>query len=293
MKVRTLLAALVAPLALAACSDSTGSGGAETVALRFGVSSGARAAKLPGEAQAQAAAGLSVDGTNGVLNISEIRVVVSRLQLRGTTTAATCTGTHTDRLASNGADDGADHEAGEHQEGCGEFNVAPQFVNLPLDGSQLTVATGTVPAGTYSSLRFKVKNLDDRDDEAGDDDTAGDRQAIATLFNSIRAQFPDWPQRASMLVVGTFTPKTNGTLGTPRPFRVFARAEVKLQLAINPPLTVTDGSTGGTVSVLLDPAAFFRTGTTVIDLSSVAGVPEFKVEAERAFHSEGHHGRDG
>lgn len=292
MKVRTLLAALAAPLALAACSDSTGSGGADTVALRFGVSSGARAARLPGEAAAQAAAGLSVDGTNGVLNISEIRVVVSRLQLRGTTTAATCTGTHTNILTSNGADDGAEHEAGEH-EGCGEFNVGPQFVNLPLDGSQLTVATGTVPAGTYSSLRFKVKNLDDRDDEAGDDDDAADHAAIATLFNSIRAQFPDWPQRASMLVVGTFTPRTNGTLGTPRPFRVFARAEVKLQLPITPPLTVADGSTGGTVSVLLDPAAFFRTGTTVIDLSSVTGVPEFKVEAERAFHSEGHHGRDG
>jgi hypothetical protein len=91
-----------------------------------------------------------------------------------------------------------------------------------------------------------------------------------------------------MLVTGTFTP----TGGAPRTFRAFARAEVRLTLPINPPLTVGEGSTSSAVTVVLDPASFFKTGTNVIDLSQFNSgrLGEFKVEAERGFRGEGKSG---
>lgn len=288
MKSRSLLAysLVIAPLALAACGgDGTGATAPGQVQIRMGVSTGgvsaSRAADGPHFATTT---GLTVTGTNGTLNITDIKLVVSRFELRGadgsSCGATTATGVHTDR--SGGSDDGANHEAGE----C-EFQAGPQFLTLPLDGSQLGVTTGTVPPGTFTAVRFRVKNLDLRDDDDHEDDDAASQAAVATLFNSIRQQVPDWPANASMLVTGTFTP----TGGTAKDFRVFARAEVKLTLPLNPPLTVAEGNTGAQVSVLLDPASFFRTGTTVMDLTQFNGrVAELEAEAEHGFESEGHHG---
>jgi len=285
MKARTLLALplMLAPLALAGCSDSTGSAAPGQVQIRFGVvPQGARASLAAAGPRFAAGTPLVVTGSNGTLTITDIRLVVSRFQLRGadgSSCGATAAGVHTDRQ-SGGSDDGPNHEAGE----C-EFQAGPQFVTLPLDGSQLTVTTGAVPAGTFTSVRFRVKNLDfDDDDDHDDDDNAAAQQA---LLAQIRQQVADWPAKASMLVTGTFTP----TGGTPRDFRAFLRAEVKLTLPINPPLTVAEGTNTAQVAVLLDPASFFRTGTTVVDLSQFNGrVGEFENEMEHGFESEGHHG---
>jgi len=265
------LSLLAAPLAFAACGgDSTGTQARGQVAVRIGVSS---TPALRAEGGMAALGGpLTVTGTNGTLSITGIQVVVARFQLRGANDAP-C-----DSQGTGVSDDEC------------EFQAGPFFVDVPLDGSQLNVTTGAIPAGTYTSVRFRVKNLDiDDDDDSADDDDATPAQ-VSALFNQIRAQVPDWPQKASMLVTGTFTP----TGGAPRTFRAFARAEVKLSLPIAPPLVVAEGSSSSAVAVVLDPAAFFKTGTTVVDLSQFNGrLAEFKVEAERGFHGEGHHGDDG
>jgi hypothetical protein len=262
------LSLLAAPLALAACSgDSTGTAAQGQVAVRMGVARTGAAARA--DAGLAAVGGpLTVTGSNGTLSITGIQVVVAKFQLRGADDTG-CDGIR------------ADDEC--------EFQAGPFFVDVPLDGSQLNVTTGAVPPGTYSSLRFRVKNLDIDDDDDGSDDDDATPAQVTALFNQIRAQVADWPQKASMLVTGTFTP----TGGAPRTFRAFLRAEVKLTLPINPPLTVGEGSTSSAVAVVLDPASFFKTGTTVVDLSQFNGrLGEFKVEAERAFHGEGHHGND-
>lgn len=267
------LSLLAAPLAFAACGgDSTGTQARATVTVRMGVSS---PAALRAQGGTAAVGGpLTVTGTNGTLSITGIQVVVAKFQLRG------ANDTPCDRQGTGVSDDEC------------EFQAGPFFVDVPLDGSQLNVATGALPAATYTSVRFRVKNLDvdDDDDDASDDDDATPAQ-VSALFTQIRAQFPDWPQKASMLVTGTFTP----TGGAPRDFRAFARAEVRLTLPINPPLTVGEGSSSSAVAVVLDPAAFFKTGATVIDLSQFSSgkLGEFKVEAERGFHGEGHGGDDG
>jgi hypothetical protein len=272
MKLRTLLtAALAAPLALAACSDSTGTSVPGQVQLRFGVASGALALKAPDGPRAAAGDPLAITGANGSLSITSIRVVLDKFQLRGVHDQP-CTGT-----AGSSDDNGATDDAGE----C-EFEAGPLFLDLPLDGSQLTVATGALPSGTYDHVRFRVKNLDAHDDDANDD---GDDAAEAAVFGQVRAQFPDWPARASMRVTGTFTP----TGGAPRQFAAYLNAEVRLELPISPPLVVAEGSSTGQVSVLLDPSALFRVGANVLDLSQVSGVLQVDFR-NGAFHGEGHHG---
>jgi len=261
------LSLLCAPLVMAACgSDSTGTQARGTVAVRMGVSS---PSALRAGGTAALGGPLAVAGTNGTLSITGIQMVVAKFQLRGANDVA-C-----DRNGTGVSDDEC------------EFQAGPFFVDVPLNGSRLDVTTGATPAGTYTSVRFRVKNLDiDDDDDHADDDDATPAQ-VQALFGQIRAQIPDWPQKASMLVTGTFTP----TGGAPRSFRAFLRAEVRVTLPINPPLTVAEGSSGNAVSVVLDPAAFFKTGTTVIDLSQFNGrLGEFKVETERGFHGEGHGG---
>jgi len=275
MKLKTLVtAALVAaPLALAACSDSTGTSAPGQVQLRFGVaSSGALALKAPEGPLAAAGGPLAITGANGSLSITSIRVVLARFQLRGVHDQP-CTGT---------ASSSDDHGAGSDDAGECEFEAGPLFLDLPLDGSQLTVATGALPTGTYDHVRFRVKNLDSHDDDASE---AGDDAAEASVFQQVRAQFPDWPSKASMRVTGTFTP----TGGAPRQFAAYLNAEVRLELPISPPLVVTEGSSTGQVSVLLDPSAIFRTGANVLDLSQVNGVLQVDFR-NGAFHGEGHHG---
>lgn len=280
MKLRTLVtsALALAPLALAACSDSTGTQAPGQVQLRFGVAPGASALRAADGLSNAAGGPLVVTGTNGTLSITGIHVVVSRFRLRGLDDQP-CTGPATQ----SGDDNPSGDDAGE----C-EFDAGPLFVDLPLDGSQLTVATGPVTPGTYDRVRFRVKNLDlnDDDDDHADDD-ATERAAVTALFQQIRAQFADWPQRASMRVDGSFTP----TGGTARPFSAYLRAEVRVDLGISPPLVVTEGSGTSQVSILLDPAAFFRNGGAVVDLSQLSGVTDFEFRAG-GFRGEGHHGGD-
>jgi hypothetical protein len=169
---------------------------------------------------------------------------------------------------------GSSDDVGDDSGEC-EFDAGPLFLDLPLDGSQLTVATGAVPPGTYDHVRFRVKDLDtDGDDDADDDN---DDAAEAALFQQVRAQFADWPEEASMRVTGTFTP----TGGAARPFTAYLDAEVRLLLPITPPLAVTEGSAAGQVTVLVDPAVIFRTGSQVIDLSQFSGRLEFRDGAFR------------
>ena len=274
MKLRTLVTAALAaaPLALAACSDSTGSDAPGQVRLRFGVAAGASALKAPGAPLAAAGGPLALTGSNGSLSITGIRVVLDKFQLRGV---------H-DQPCAGGA--GSTDDAGDDDSGECEFDAPPLFLDLPLDGSQLTAATGTVPPGTYDHVRFRVKNLETSDDDDGADDD--DDAAEAALFQQVRAQFPDWPAKASMRVTGTFTP----TGGAARPFTAYLDAEVRLVLPISPPLAVTEGSSTGEVSVLLDPSVIFRTGAQVLDLSQLngrLGELEFR---EGVFRGESRHG---
>lgn len=70
-------------------------------------------------------------------------------------------------------------------------------------------------------------------------------------YQSVRARVtaavPDWPDDASVMVVGTFTPAGS----EPVDFRVFIEAEIEIEMHLSPPLVVDSGD--GTV-VTVDSA---------------------------------------
>lgn len=272
---------LVAAAALAACSDSpTGGGNDARVQLRFGVAGG-QAQRSAALFQTSGTDRLVLTGANGTLAIDDIRMVVAEFELDGDDDVNRC-GASPTVLASHGADDhGADdHGSGgngrdDDGEDCEDFNAGPLFVDLPLTGSSVAVGSGDVPAGVYDEVEFQVEDLDD------DEENPAEAQRIAQLRQQIVAQIPDWPRDASMLVVGSFTP----TGGAARPFRVFIEAEIEIELALSPPLTVGEGQTGS-LDVTLDPAAIFRSGANVLDLSSAGS--RLELEMRNGFHGRGH-----
>jgi hypothetical protein len=222
-------------LAVAACDSATSAGAGGDVRLRMGARTavGAAAPESP----------LVLPGDNGELTITDLRVIVAEFELKGDDDLNPC-----DRTGAG--------------EDCEDFDAGPLFVDLPLHSSA-TVSTGTVPPGTYRELEFEVEDLDD------DEEDPAEAARIQALLQQVRAQFPDWPRDASMLVVGSFRPREGAGLGAPRPFRVYIEAEMETEVVFSPPLVV--GSAPLEVTVTLDPALVFRTGTQVVDLARFDG----------------------
>jgi hypothetical protein len=168
---------------------------------------------------------------------------------------------------------------GMERDDCHEFEAPPFFLELPLEDGSVSVATDEVPPGVYDEFKFEIEDLDDEDE----DDGAG----ASELLSQIRAIHPDWPEDASLLVVGTFTPRE----GDPRSFRVYVDAEIEIERDLNPPLMVEDDGTPGTDAIVVEinPRAWFqRPDGTVWDLSEfdygeTGKLLEFEAEMEHGF----------
>jgi hypothetical protein len=264
-----LLAACGLALAtLAACSDSpTGGGRDARVQVRFGVAGAAASQAL---LQTSGTEQLVITGANGTLAISDIRLVVAEFELDGDDDVNRCGASTSSASFSRGDDDDGSDDRGrggddDGSDDCDDFNAGPMFVDLPLTGGPVAVASGDIPAGVYRRVEFEAEDLDD------DEQNPAEAARIAALRTQILAQFPDWPRKASMLVVGTFTP----TGGQPVAFRRFIEAEIEIRLALNPPLTVGAGG-AGSLDVTLDPTSIFRSGANVLNLTQPVGEIEIR-----------------
>ena len=244
----TVLSGALAILA-AACGDSTGPDADEEVAVRFALSSNVAATGTQP---------LIVTGTNGTLRIEQVWMIVDELEL-------------------NGSDDSCPSADDDE---C-EFETGPFLLKLPLSGTAVTLASDELPAGTYSELEFEVEDVEFDDD--GDD--ADERASLAALWTRIRSEAADWPQGASLLIAGTFTP----TGGTPQQFRTFFDAEIELEVDLVPPLVKT-ADNGASVTVQLDPALWLRRADgTVLNLAAwnyatTGRLLEFELEIEQGFN---------
>lgn len=183
---------------------------------------------------------LVVDGSNGSLQIDDIRFIVEEFKFE---------------LEDDGCaeDDSTNEEAD-----CEEFEAEPFFVDLPLNEDTLSLANDKIGTGLYEEMEFEVNDLDFENEEEGDDE---EHQALA---DSIRSEFPEWPDEASMIITGTFTPND----GDPQPFKVFAKAEIEIEREFNPPLEVTENNMQQVVSVNINPAGWLQQEDgSVIELS--------------------------
>jgi hypothetical protein len=251
--------ALTAALVVLGCGDDTlgtGIDGGANVAIRLQTA----AASFPRVSLAGGGAALAIAGTNGTLRIDDLRLVVAEFELK------------------RQEDDDCDALTGSDHDACEEFDAGPFFVDVPLEGGSTIVVSTVVPADTYRRIDFEVEDLED------DGENAAEIARIEAALAEIRAEFPEWPRKASMLAVGEFEP-ADGSGG--RPFRVFFEAEIEVERSLEPPMVVGGDDSQRTVSVQLDPALWFtRADGSVLDLSAFDGsLIEFEVEIERGFTS--------
>jgi hypothetical protein len=275
---RGLVAGMLALVAMAACGDSTGVGVGESLTLNFRVNGASGPAAAPARVGPVAVAGppMVITGSNGTLTLSEIRLVIDKVELELADASCGASGS----TGGSGDDSGQDSADDDSHEHCGEFEAGPRFLDLPLDGEPVEAVTATIPAGTYSELKFKIEDLED------DEEDAAEAAAIAEVRATILAQFPDWPRKASGLVVGTFQPID----GDPVDFRVYLEAEVEIEMDLVPNLVVDDtGVSSRDLTVDVSPSAWFTNpdGTVVElqlhDYDATGELLELEVEMEHGF----------
>ena len=245
-------------LAAIACDGSTGPAGGGKVAIKFGAGS---SSAVRGNLMASSAPGISSDltvtGTNGTIDIQDIRFIVEEIKLKSTEGTGGCAeNENEDRSDDNvlvRADDRQGGNGAENENDDCEFEGGPFIVDLPLDGNT-TIATENVPPGTYDHVSFKVDDL-----EGGNDDEADDSANAPNLLNQIRTVYPNFPSRASMVVKGT----QNGT-----PFTVYFRSKMRINQVLDPPLTVPGTQV---LTVKLDPSMWFKNGNQVLNLAALNG----------------------
>lgn len=257
MRSKLALAALV-PFALSACESPAGSAAGGNVALRFPTTSLASAGGAAFSVSAAGTDRLVVSGTNGTLAITDVRFILNEFKLERAEGA--CEGLKDDE-----------------EDACEKFEAPPAFIDLPLGLGATVVASQEVPAGTYTELKFEAEDID-LDEE--DDDREG--AAIRALAQTVRAAFPAWPEDASMVVVGTFTP----TGGQPVAFTTFFEAEIKVEKEFNPALVIDD--TNRAVTVEVNPGAWFLSAGQVVDLAAfdfarTGKVVELEAKMENGF----------
>jgi hypothetical protein len=233
---------------LSACSDSTGPGEDGQVAVRFEVARTSGSASVsPSDvlagAASSAAQSVRLEGRNGSLTLERIVLIVDELELEGRGEAC-----------GRGDDDDDD----DHGSAC-EFEARGFLLDLPLDGSGITVASELIPNGIYDELEFKIEDVEFDDDD--------DRRVIGMLEAEVRSLFPNWPSRASAMIQGFFEPAGGGAA---RAFTVFLDAELTVEMDLNPPLEITDDGASRVIVVEVHPELWFRRfDGSVMDLSGL------------------------
>ena len=266
--IRSLVSTSILAVLLVGCGgDGTGPESGTQVTLGF--TAGSSAAQTSG---AQAAASMSfagpgelvVPGNNGILTISDVWMIVAEFELEKVSGSCTVEGSE-----------------------CHDFEAPPSFLHLPLDGDFVPVATSDIPVGSYDELEFEVEDLLDDND----DDDAAQIQAVRDQISM--AGITNWPDEASMLIVGSFQP-TDGLLGNPiglpRDVRVYFDAEVEIERDLDPILVIpTSGDDPVTLTVDVQPDLWFKLPSgDVLDMSQFNWDPrmellEFEFELEDGF----------
>lgn len=254
---RWIYTVMALPFALAACGSDDPTGPEGTVPVRVAFSTGGAALSSTSGASfsLNGMDQLTLTGENGTLVITDIRLIVAEFELE--------------------RDEAACVE-GIEDDDCEEFEAPPSLLDLPLEGGSVVVATANVPEGTYTEFEFEVEDLD-----LDDDDEVITRQRIEQIRAELLGLFPAFPDDASMVVTGTFTP----TAGVPQSFTVFFDADIEVEMDLVPPLVIdATGAASRTITINLDPTLWFQANGQVLDLSAFNGQTlEFEAEIEDGF----------
>jgi len=261
---------------LAACDGSTTTPGAVVQAdVAFRATSGAAADAVSGSSAAPARV-ITVEGSNGTLELEELHVIVAEFELErmGADDCDDDSSSHDsdDDSMDDDSSGASDSDDSSDDDDCEEFEAPPAFVNVPLDDGEVVEVSAPVAPDTYEEIEFEIEDLDD-DDEDG--------ESASEILSEIRSAFPDWPDDASILVTGTYT--ADGE--EPVSFRVYFEAEVEIELELDPPVTIADDG-DPTFTVELNPGSWFTDGSgqvrnlAELDYDETGTVHELEVEVE-------------
>lgn len=252
-------------ISLSGCNSVSNGGNPSTsdVTLQFAsLGSSSSKAKVSGNRLQQSGDTLVIEGSNGKLEIHDLRFIVEDFELER-------------------ADGECEDTEGSEEEDCQEFESKPFFVDLPLQGDTLNLNTTPIEPGLYEELEFEIDDLDLNEEEGEEQD------AKQQLANQVRGEFPDWPDEVSMVIIGNFISSQGDTTA----FKTFAEAELEIEMEFSPPLEVGDQSVNKLLRVNIAPRSWFlRNDGTVMDLSAYdyeksGQILEFEVEIENGFES--------
>lgn len=239
-------------LGLAACGGGD-DGKANEVRLSVSVPTSAAGALSAGISAVPGADGLTLsDGTN-TLVITSAEVVVAEIEFERTEATQGCSSSD----GGSGSDDSNDE--------CEKFTLKPFLLALPLDGGVAHQITATVAPGEYDEIEIEIDDLDDED----------------PLHAELLARHPELDE-VSARVVGTF----NGA-----PFVFEAKVDFEQELELATPLVVGANSTGVDVTLSIDLAAWFTSGSSLIDPASAEDLIESNMD--RSFECFEDDDRDG
>lgn len=250
MKRILCLILLATSLAITACSDRTGPDPdtqifQATVGIKFGKGSATVASRSAGSTLATVTSSAAqepvISGTNGTLDITDIRMIVEDFVLRPVEVS----------------DCDVEPEPSE----CKNFETRYHLIDVPLIGAAITVVQENIPAGLYDQLEFDVDDIEVEEDEVSD------LVLVGVLARGIFIEFPDWPEKASMVVVGSFTPTGESDA---QDFRAYFEAEIEVELDLIPSLEVTGEGLIRNLIIEVSPERWFlQADGTVLDLASL------------------------
>ena len=263
--IRSLVSTIILAVFFLGCGgDGIGpeSGTRVTIAFTAGSSAAQTSGAQAAPSMVSVGPGLAIPGDNGLLTLTEVWMIVAEFELE---------------KASGSCMLGP----GEH---CHDFEAPPSFLELPLTGDIVEVVIDSeIPVGSYDELEFEVEDLDldDEDDDEDDDFVA----EFGALHTKILDRFSDWPDEASMLVVGTFQPDG----GDITHFRVYLDAEIEIEIEFDEVLVIDTDTPPMSFTVDVHPELWFDLGNDVLDLSmfdwdETMELLEFEFEFENDHH---------
>ena len=229
----TNLLPVVGGLALAACgSDSTGPSAEAGRRVTLSVATAGTASVPTGTS-----VGVITVGTGGELVITRAQLVLREIELESSTMGCTSdssssSGSFSRVDWSRGSDDDSSGSSSRSGDDCGEIELGPVLVDLPLDGGATAVTQVSIPAGTYHEIEFKLREPDDDAEDM-----------------PFRAAHPEFIG-LSVKVQGTY----NG-----QPFTWTSRMRSDLEREFHPPVVI--GADAANVTLEVDVARWFRDGS--------------------------------
>lgn len=251
--------AALAVVTLAACSDNT--------AGRLSLALTSRPANSPAASSAVQSFGIpsvSTAGDSSVIVMGNDSIVVRSIEL-------------VLREIELKRVEVVDCDAVPNNDDCGEFEVGPVLVSVPLGAVATETVVGIVaPAGLYNRLKFEIHKPESSNDAA------------------FIAAHPDF-NGVSIRVTGTYS-----QAGTRSDFVYTSDLGAEQEVFIDPPLTVSDG-VATNVTLRVDIGSWFLTagGTALVNPATAnKGQPNESVVKDRiqasldAFHDDDHDGHD-